>query len=117
MSLPNNTFSPGIVIEVAEIRGKPLVLYCECLHFVHKMPIGLCLNKTFVSEKIEIGDFLRWQSFTAYWTPKNLFEMTPEQRQQGGFKYLRDYDVRIQMQELSGYQYPGRPYTKIQRGP
>lgn len=103
----------GIVVEACEIAERPLTIYIECRHVHKHVPAGLFVNKTIVTEKIEIGDLVEWRSLSAYWTPADIAFMSPDMNieflQQCGLREGKDYRVRVQMQDLVGVEYPNRP--------
>ena len=61
----------GVVIEVAEVKERPDVLYVDCRGrgTERSTTCAIFVEKNETSLKIQIGDKFWWQSGTAYWTP------------------------------------------------
>lgn len=95
----------GKVIEVAEVPGRPEVLYVDCAD----MPSGwrkpdtcaIMVERNQASERIQIGDSLWWQGRSAMWTPQENCGK-PDGRQ--GV----DFDIIIPRVGYSGVKHPGR---------
>lgn len=100
----------GIVIEVAEVAGKPDVLFVNVAE--RNPPSGrahspetcaIYVEKNATSDLIAYGDSLWWQGSDALWTPKA--NCKPDgSGQRGGV----DYDIRIPRRGYSGIEHPIR---------
>lgn len=93
----------GIVIEVAEVRDRPDVLFVDCRETNPKYrdTCAIYVEKNETSMCIEPGDSLWWQGRWAMWTPQ------ANRRSEEG-KCGRDYDIKIPRVGYSGVQHPAR---------
>ncbi len=89
----------GKVIEVAEIAGRPEVIYVDCRD--HNDTCAVLVERNANSERIEIGDSLWWQCGNAYWTPL-------ANKGKPGNKCGRDFDIKIPKIGYSGSLHPSR---------
>lgn len=88
----------GIVIEVAEVRGRSDVLFVDCRDTRSRDTCAVYLEKNETSDKIQVGDSIWWQDRVAMWTPSG------SERLQGGV----DCDIRIPRVGYSGVVHPFR---------
>lgn len=82
----------GVVIEVCQVPGHPDELYVNCIETLQSRQAAQCavhVPRTTVSERIEIGDSLWWQSGHVMWTPAGVNQNI------AGVVCGVDYDVRI----------------------
>lgn len=89
----------GIVVEVAEIKDRPDVLYIDCRDNVYiRETCGILVQKNEISNQIQLGDKIWWQGRWAMWTPANT-----HRGKQGV-----DFDIQIPRIGYSGMQHPDR---------
>ncbi len=95
----------GRVIEVAEVPGRPEVLFVDCAERAHGRrrcdTCAIYVERNPTSLQIEIGDSLWWQGRLAYWTPQ-------QNRGRDRAKSGVDYDIAIPRVGYSGVQHPSR---------
>lgn len=101
----------GKVIEVAEVPGRPEILFVDCAD----MPRGrrkpdtcaIYVERNKTSEQIQIGDSLWWQGPYAMWTPQRN-RMVETEAERRGLKCGVDYDIKIPRVGCSGVTHPAR---------
>lgn len=98
------TMLGGIVIEVCEHPHDKRMLYVQLAERVHGHieRCGLMLEKNERSDRIEMGDAIWWQGYTALHTPqknrlhdKRTNRIEGSMRRTGSPKCGRDYDIKI----------------------
>lgn len=92
----------GIVIEVAEVKDRPEVLYVDCRDTTYrKDTCAVYVERNATSEQIQIGDSVWWQCGKVYWTPQRNIGLE-------NAKCGKDYDIPIPKVGYSGVKHPAR---------
>jgi hypothetical protein len=99
----------GTVIEVAEVPGRPDVLYVDCQDTRYrKDTCAILVVKNEDSQQIQIGDSVWWQSSIAYWTPQANRMSAESAKAVGRDKGGVHYDIQIPRVGYSGVKHPMR---------
>lgn len=96
----------GTVIEVAEMPNRPGVLFIDCADFPkgRRTPdtCAIVVESNEISNLIQLGDFIWWQSRCALWTPWEAVVHGKRPSAKCGI----DFDIQIRRIGPSGVKYP-----------
>lgn len=94
----------GTVIEVADVKGRPGVLFIDVS--LDNETSGLFVAKNAKSQRIEIGDEIWWKGNTVYWTPAESHKGKKKKKQ---LKEGIEFDIAIPRVGKTDVCYPDRP--------
>lgn len=106
----------GTVIEVAEVKDRPDILFVDCRERTTGYAGSTCaiyVERNKDSERIEVGDSLWWQGGWAMWTPQaNRVKNCNHRHHESCNRTGIDYDIKIPRRGYSGVEHPARRETQ-----